>query len=324
MHAVLHFLPAALATCFLAASGNALAQEGMDGRFEVIGPITVFAPDFASTQYSEIRLTISPDGLTALWFSRNRPGGAGGYDIWIARKSGGAWEPAIPASFNTPSRDFDPAFSSDGRFIYFCSDRPGGSGGDDIWRVTVQRRGFGKPQNLGPAVNSARDEFAPMLSRDGKRLLFSSDRVGGFGGHDLYVTWKHGAVFDTARRLDGRLNTAAHEFDATFLTDDATIVFARTQDFAKDRVDLFAAAPAGTDYPVGTRLPEPINDAVENTYGPMIDWSRPDHLLFSARRNKGRDMDLYSVRYRLAPPPALSMQRIAMTIRTQHDIPSRR
>jgi Tol biopolymer transport system component len=219
----------------------------------------------------------------------------------MARKSGEVWGLAAPAPFNTPGRDFDPAFSSDGRFIYFCSDRPGGSGGDDIWRVTVSREGFGQPENLGPAVNSAGDEFAPMLSRDGERLLFSSDRAGGSGGHDLYVARKQRRGFGAARPLVGEINTAANEFDATFLSDDATIVFARTQDFAKDRVDLFAAIPLDGAYPSGTRLPEPINDMIGSTYGAMIDWSQPDHLLYSARRDESQGMDLYGVRYHLAP-----------------------
>src|SRR5687767_2573083 len=87
---------------------------------------SVFAPNVASTEYSEIRLTLSPDGRLALWFSRDRPGGAGGYDIWMSRKMDGRWATAAPVSFNSPTRDFDPAFSPDGRFVYFCSDRPGG------------------------------------------------------------------------------------------------------------------------------------------------------------------------------------------------------
>src|SRR3546814_12628842 len=83
----------------------------------------LFAPGIASTHHSEIRLTISPDGKTALWFSRDRPGGGGGYDIWTARRAETGWGAATPVSFNTPGRDFDPAFSAEGRFIYFCSAR---------------------------------------------------------------------------------------------------------------------------------------------------------------------------------------------------------
>ena len=61
-----------------------------------------------------------------------------------------------------------------------------------------------------------------MLSRSGKELLFSSDRAGGAGGHDLYTARRSGKGFLPARPLPGPLNTAAHEFDATFL-DERTI-----------------------------------------------------------------------------------------------------
>src|SRR5688572_27868384 len=97
----------------------------------------MFAPGIASTEYSDARLTISPDGRTALWFSRNRPGGAGGYDIWMSQRGPQGWAAAQPVSFNTAAREFDPAFSADGRYVYFCSDRAGSVGGDDLWRVSV-------------------------------------------------------------------------------------------------------------------------------------------------------------------------------------------
>jgi TolB protein len=286
----LAFLPLAL-VCLTGASKS-------DQAIEAVGNVELFASGIASTKYSEIRLTISPDGKKAAWFSRDRPGGAGGYDIWISRMTPKGWSAAEPAPFNTSTRDFDPAFSSDGRFIYFCSDRAGGSGGDDIYRVPMLTDGFGKAQNLGPSVNSAGDEFSPMLSKDLRRLLFSSNRAGGAGGHDLYVAKATKEGFNLATRVAGQLNTPANEFDATFLADDRTIVFARVPDFSDGRIDLFVSRSAARGYEVGATLPSPVNDGVHNSYGAMIDWSTPDRLLFSARRNDAQGMDLYTVRYR--------------------------
>jgi TolB protein len=288
---------AAIAAGVALLSGAAQAQ--IQARFIPTTPIERFAPGLASTTYSDIRLTISPDGRTALWFSRDRPGGAGGYDIWMARRTPDGWGPAAPVPFNTPGREFDPAFSADGRTVFFCSDRPGGAGGDDLYRVAFDDGRFGAVDSLGPAVNSAGDEFAPMLARDGRRLLFSSDRPGGQGGHDLYVALREPSGFAPARALTGGINTAANEFDAAFLGDDRTIVFARAMDFATGRVDLFVSSGEGGVHGPGERLPEPVNHPDQDTYGAMIDWSAPDRLLISARREAGQGMDLYSVGYRL-------------------------
>lgn len=268
-------------------------------RVEIAGDAELFAPGVASTGHSEIRLTLSPDGETALWFSRDRPGGAGGYDIWMSRRSAAGWQPATPVAFNSAGRDFDPAFSADGRFVYFCSDRLGGSGGDDIWRVAVRGNGFGAPVNLGPAVNSTGKEFAPMLSPDGRTLLFSSDRPGGVGGHDLFTARRTQGGFAAARRVPGALNTAANEFDATFLRDGATIVFARAMDFRRDRVDLFFAARGARGYNAGTLLPPTVNNG-RDSYGAMLDWSDRGRLTFSGHRDPQGGMNLYRVRYRVA------------------------
>jgi Tol biopolymer transport system component len=94
---------------------------------------------------------------------------------------------------NSPYNDQHPALSKDGLSLYITSNRPGGQGADDIWvsqRASVDDA-WGPPQNLGPIINTASFEGAPALSSDGETLLFYSDRTGGFGGNDLYMTTRH-------------------------------------------------------------------------------------------------------------------------------------
>ncbi len=265
----------------------------------MFGEAVPFAPGIATTPYSDVRLTISPDGKTALWFSRDRPGGPGGYDIWMARRGPGGWQPAQPVPFNSSMRDFDPAFSADGRFVYFCSDRAGTLGGDDLYRARVFADGFGEPENLGGAVNTARNEWAPMLSPDGRMLLYSSD---GFGAAqmDLITSRVIDGKFTAAVPLPGDINTHQNEFDATFLADGRRVIFTRAANLAIDAVRLFHAAPSEGRYDAGTELPPSINTPGGDTYAPMLDWSQRNRLTFTTRRpaKNPHGADLYVVRYR--------------------------
>jgi TolB protein len=283
----------------LAAFVTACATDATDRpSFEVVGEAAVFAPNVASTEHAEVRLTISPDGRAAMWFSRNRPGGPGGYDIWMSRRVGDEWSAASPAPFNTPGRDFDPAFTADGAYVYFSSDRAGTLGGDDLYRVAVTGDGFGAIEHLGPEVNSAGNEWAAMLSPDGATLLFASDGWGGAGRHDLLTARRNGAGFARAQLLPGDVNTSGDDFDATFLSDNSTIVFSRAPNLADDRIDLFYATLRNGRYDAGTLLPQSVNSD-RDTYGPMLDWSARSQITFSARRPGSRDLDLYTIGYRL-------------------------
>jgi TolB protein len=291
---------AAVAIAATLSAAGALAGPA-DRRIEFAAEPEKFAPGIASTGFSDVRLTISPDGRFALWFSRNRPGGPGGYDIWMARRVGGEWTAAEPAPFNSATRDFDPAFTADGRHVYFCSDRPGGQGGDDLYRVTVNDTGFGAVENLGAAVNSPRNEWAPMLSADGNTLLFSSDGHGSAGGMDLFTARRQRQGFEPAQPLPGALNSSEDEFDATFLANDRLVVFSRSRNLRTDPVRLFQATRSRRGYDHGEALPDSINTRDSDTYAPMLDWSAKNRLTFTTRRpaDNAGGVDVYLVEFRV-------------------------
>src|SRR5712691_7240744 len=96
--------------------------------------------------------------------------------------------PAVNSAFS----DQSPAISKDGLSLYFGSTRPGGSGALDIW-VSQRETADGAwepPMNVGP-VNTAFIENVPALSRDDHWLFFNSNRPGGFGGVDLWVSYRN-------------------------------------------------------------------------------------------------------------------------------------
>lgn len=91
---------------------------------------------------------------------------------------------------NSPYDDGSPDISADGLSLYFDSLRPDGAGSWDIWvtrRETVNSE-WGPPESLGPPVNSRYGESGPCISADGLTLYFASDRPGGQGDFDIWVT----------------------------------------------------------------------------------------------------------------------------------------
>lgn len=124
---------------------------------------------------------------------------------------------------NSAFSDQGPAISKDGLSLYFTSNRPGGLGGPfDMYvsqRASVDDP-WGSPINLGPTVNTAFDEGNPALSRDGHFLFFQSKRPGGFGGIDLWVSYREHPHDDfdwqTPVNLGAGVNSAADDNGPTY------------------------------------------------------------------------------------------------------------
>ncbi len=140
---------------------------------------------------------ISANGLT-LYFNSERSGGFGHYDLWVTTRQtkNDPWgEPVnLGPTVNSTTYDFSPEISLDGQLLYFESIRPGGHGSYDIWvttRKTSERNPEGHwdtPINLGPPINGAFRDQGPFISSDGLLLLLSTDRPGGYGSWDLWMT----------------------------------------------------------------------------------------------------------------------------------------
>jgi hypothetical protein len=91
---------------------------------------------------------------------------------------------------NTAATEGNAALSKDGLSLYFQSNRTGGFGGFDLWvsQRTSSDADWGPPVNLGAVINGPGGDFAPNLSSDGHLLFFASDRAGGSGLTDIYVS----------------------------------------------------------------------------------------------------------------------------------------
>ena len=111
-------------------------------------------------------------------------------DIYVSRIQGNDFgTPELVSELSSPGHDEKPGIRFDGRQILIASDRSGGVGAMDIWMATREGNGhaWGTPVNL-LTINSTVDDRRPNFSPDGTMVFFDSDRPGGSGSFDLYVS----------------------------------------------------------------------------------------------------------------------------------------
>ena len=146
-------------------------------------------PSQINSPYVESSACFSNDG-EILYFSSNRPGGYGGFDLYFCRKlPNGQWakEQNLGPIINTKSNEDGPNISADGMTLFFCSDGHKGMGGFDIFKSKLDIDGsIGLPENMGYPINSIYHDMYFQSCADYHNAYFSSGRKGGIGGDDLY------------------------------------------------------------------------------------------------------------------------------------------
>jgi len=217
---------------------------------------------------------ISKDGLS-LYFTAARPGGFGGWDIYVSQRAraGDPW--GLPHNLgpgiNTADDEGAPTFSPDGHTMYFASTRPGGLGGSDIYvsRRHNKRDDFGwqSPENLGPGVNSPADESAPSIFEDEASgaitLFFDSNRPGGPGpltanpghnGNDIYSSpmLADGAFGPAA--LVAELSTPFFDRKPAISRDGLTMILSSDRPGTLGDLDLWVSTRSTTADPWSTPL----------------------------------------------------------------------
>ena len=269
----------------------------------LVSPAQLWLPDVVSTEKSEVRITFSPDGKRMLWGAIGWSNGTGGWDIYESERTATGWSKAHVASFDSSANDFDPSFAPDGSGVYFFSNRDGGFGKDDIYFAPFDAHTarYSAARNLGKEINSAGDEWAPVVSPDGGRLMFASDGHGGRGKHDLFIAHRKGKEWDSIENLEA-LNTPEEDFDATFLHDAVSVIYT-SGNFDNDAVALYVARFRDGRFQPRERLPAAVNSQKPRawTLGPSISLHEPGVLYFTSEHADGRGRaDIYRIEYEWA------------------------
>lgn len=220
-----------------------------------------FAPGVVSAygpQAEHSPPVFSPDGREVWWTARFRG------PILGMRREHGVWTAPAPAPFGSGAGDGEPAFSPDGRRIFFLSSRPLASGERDgaehVWWVERRGRGWSAPQPLPGPVNAMPQHWTLSLAADGT-LYFSSVRAGGAGGHDLFRSRRVNGRYEEPEDLGPTVNSAGDEYTPFVAPDQSYLLFASTGHGAVGgRFQLFvsyrtAAGGWGEPIPVASRVP---------------------------------------------------------------------
>ncbi|MBU0638439.1 MAG: hypothetical protein KKB50_06200 [Planctomycetes bacterium] len=240
-----------------------------------------------NTGYDELGPEPSSDG-EALYFYSDRPGGQGGYDVWVTRRGLHGWQPPtnLGPAVNSEFNDYGPALAPDGALLYFASNRPRARDSTQpdphAWPATVREDLFRRTYDLYQsalteagattavavaALNTVYNEGAACVSPAGDFLYFASDRPGGEGGYDLYRARRVRGGLEPPTNLGEAVNTPANELDPGL----TQLGFA-----------LYFSSDRSVDPPTGDRPPDynlyytsarEVFTDTELHYRPPIDWA---------------------------------------------------
>lgn len=184
-----------------------------------------------NTPQNEGAASISADGQWLVFTGCDRQPGAGSCDLYIAERTPHGWSKPQPMGdgINTPSWEAQPTLNHNGSTMIFSSNRPGGSGGRDLWFTRKNGRRWTTPVNLGKVINTSGDEETPFLHPDGQTIYFASTGHQGIGGADLFMTsWSESQRnWTTPMNLGYPINTPANEGGLVVALDGQTAFFTR-------------------------------------------------------------------------------------------------
>ena len=193
----------------------------------------------------------SHDGLE-IYIESLRPGGSGGYDLWRLRRDSvdEDWGPPenLGPAVNSSYSDGDVAISADGLTLYFGSKRPEGLGKGDIYMTTRATRDepWGEAVIIGQPINSPDDEGGPCIAADGLELYFGSNRPGGYGEFDIWVSRRatHNEPWGAPENLGPTVNSASGDWIPFISTDGLVLCFSSSRPGGYGSTDIWLSRRA--------------------------------------------------------------------------------
>jgi outer membrane protein OmpA-like peptidoglycan-associated protein len=185
-------------------------------------------------------------------------------DLYYSIKSNGEWQEAIPISnLNTSENEAAHSISADGRWLVFTiCNRKESIGSCDLFISEWSGETWSRPKNMGTSINTPGWEAQPSLSADGNQLIFASNRQGGYGNYDLWISNREHGEWSNPKNLGDIINTPGKDETPFLHADGQTLYFSSDAHMGMGDSDLFMSrkgpdgrwqTPINLGYPINTK-----------------------------------------------------------------------
>jgi outer membrane protein OmpA-like peptidoglycan-associated protein len=290
----------------------------------VFNPINL--GDSINSSRNEYLPTLTVDDSLLVYSRRNKGGGEDFYRSKMIDPIHFTKAERIPGDLNMETFKGAITVSEDGDWMIFAGDLEGKTYGSyDLYISYYTPNGWSEPENLGPNINSESWESTPCLSPDNRALYFSSKREGGYGGADLYVSYRDvRGKWGPAINLGPTINTRGNEQTPFIHADNQTMYYTSDglQGYGGD--DLFIVRKDSTDHwGKPENLGYPIN-TIENDGSMIVAPNGIDAYYASDRSDTYGDLDLYHFELRndIRPYKTIFVKGIVYDNKTKKGLPS--
>ena len=224
-------------------------------------------PNINSSDYEYFPVLTADEQTLVFTRNKRREGGVDMQeDFYISFLKDDSWMPAMNLGrpINTDDNEGAQTITADGKQLFFigCNRKRTGLGSCDIYRSLRKGKTWSEPENLGAPVNSSKWESQPSVSADGKTLYFVSNRPGGEGGMDIWVTHlAPNGKWTNPRNLGDVINTPFSEETPFIHPDGKTLYFTSNGHVGMGGKDIYVtrkdsvgnwSKPENLGYPINT------------------------------------------------------------------------
>lgn len=278
-------------------NGKSLQAKPVNGQVSNMGPAV-------NSEVADYGVLLSPDG-SSMTFTSRRSNSTGGKinkatseyfeDIYTSTRTATGWTEPTPlaAPVNTEINDASVGLYNDGRTMIIYRDDKGTG---DLYESTREGEGWSEPRSLGENINTPANETSAWPSADGKQLFFVSDREGGVGGQDIWVSRWDATIggWGEAEDLGPTVNTIEDE-DGVFLQPDGqTLYFSSKGHTCMGGYDVFRSTWVDGRWGKPTNLGWPVNSPDDDLFFVLTANGTTGHFS-SVRPNGLGEDDLYRV-----------------------------